>query len=140
MTTTSATSATSSIITALGAGSGIDMAKLANDLAAAQYATRIDRLSAKSEKLEAQISAASEIKSMMLSLASSLGDRVRVGDLSAQPSVDSAGVASATLSGTSRPSGTFSLEVEQLAHHLGSLLGAHLGDVHLGEQVSVGVR
>lgn len=115
MTTTSATSATSSIITALGAGSGIDMAKLASDLAAAQYATRIDRLAAKSEKLEAQISAASEIKSMMLSLASSLGDRVRVGDLSAQPSVDSAGVASATLSGTSRPSGTFSLEVEQLA-------------------------
>ncbi len=115
MTSTSATSATSSIITALGAGSGIDMAKLATDLAAAQYATRIDRLAAKSEKLEAQISAASEIKSMMLSLASSLGDRVRVGDLSAQPSVDSAGVASATLSGTSRPSGTFSLEVEQLA-------------------------
>ncbi len=115
MTTTSATSATSSIITALGAGSGIDMAKLATDLAAAQYATRIDRLAAKSERLEAQISAASEIKSMMLSLASSLGDRVRMGDLSAQPSVDDAGVAGTALSGTSRPAGTFSLEVEQLA-------------------------
>ena len=115
MTSTSATSATSSIITALGAGSGIDMAKLATDLAAAQYATRIDRLAAKSDRLEAQISAASEIKSMMLSPASSLGDRVRVGDLSAQPSVDNAAVANATLSGTSRPGGTFSLEVEQLA-------------------------
>ena len=115
MTSTSATSATGSIITALGAGSGIDMAKLASDLAAAQYATRIDRLTAKSEKLEAQISAASEIRSMMLSLATSLGDRVRVGDLSAQPSLDNAAVASAALSGSSRPSGTFSLEVEQLA-------------------------
>ena len=116
MTSTSATSsATSSLITALGAGSGIDMAKLASDLAAAQYAGRIDRLSAKSETLKAQISAASDIKSMMLSLATSLGDRVRMGDLSAQPAVDAAGVAKATLSGTGQPTGTYSLEVERLA-------------------------
>ena len=91
------------------------MAKLASDLAAAQYAGRIDRLSAKSETLKAQISAASDIKSMMLSLATSLGDRVRMGDLSAQPAVDAAGVAKATLSGTGQPTGTFSLEVERLA-------------------------
>lgn len=115
MTTTSTTSATSSLISALGAGSGIDMAKLASDLAAAQYATRIDRLSAKSGKLEAQISAASDIKSMMLSLATSLGERVRTGDLSAQPAVDRPDVAKAVLSGASRPKGTYSLEVEQLA-------------------------
>lgn len=115
MTTTSATSATSSLISALGAGSGIDMAQLASDLAAAQYATRIDRLAAKSEALQAQISAASDLKSMMLSLATSLGERVRVGDLSTQPSLDNASVAKAVLSGTQQPKGTYSLEVEQLA-------------------------
>lgn len=108
-------SATRGIITALGAGSGIDMAALASDLAVAQFAGRFDRLAARSERLEAQISAASNLKSMLLSLATSLGERVRVGDLSPQPSLDNAAVASASLSGTRQPSGTFSLEVTQLA-------------------------
>ena len=114
-TSSTASSATRGIITALGAGSGIDMAALASDLAVAQFAGRIDRLAARSEKLEAQISAASNLKSMLLSLATSLGERLRVGDLSPQPSVDNASVASAGLSGSRTPSGTFSLEVTQLA-------------------------
>jgi flagellar hook-associated protein 2 len=114
-TTSTTNSATRGIITALGAGSGIDMVALASDLATAQFAGRIDRLAARSEKLEAQISAASNLKSMLLSLSSSLGERVRVGDLSRQPSLDNAAVASASLSGTRQPSGTFSLEVMALA-------------------------
>lgn len=114
-TTTSNTSATSSIISALGAGSGVDMVALANNLAAAQFAGRVDRLSAKTEKLEAQISEISTLRSMMLSLATSLGDRIRQGDLSAQPSIDSASVAMAKLSGSQQPKGSYSLEVEQLA-------------------------
>lgn len=114
-TTTSATSATSSLATALGSGSGVDMTALATNLAAAQFANRIDRLTTKSETLDKQISAASNIKSMLSSLATSLGERVRAGDLSPQPIVANSAVASGTLSGTSRPSGTFSLEVTKLA-------------------------
>lgn len=114
---TSSTSATAtrSLVTALGAGSGIDMMALANDLATAQFAARADRLTAKSETLERRISAASDLKSMLLSLSTSLGDRIRVGDLSPQPQVANASVASASLSGVRQPSGTYSLEVTALA-------------------------
>jgi flagellar hook-associated protein 2 len=114
-TTSTTNSATRGIISALGAGSGIDMVQLASDLATAQFAGRIDRLTARSERLEAQISAASNLKSMLLNLSGSLGNRVRVGDLSRQPSLDNASVASASLSGTRQPTGTFGLEVTRLA-------------------------
>lgn len=116
MDTTSVTqSATASLYSSLGTGSGIDMTSLAGDLAAAQYAGRIDRLTQKSDKLEAQISAASDLKSMIMSLSSSLGDRVRLGDLSPQPKVANGSVASAEYSGVGQPSGTYSLEVTALA-------------------------
>ncbi|MCB2059292.1 MAG: flagellar filament capping protein FliD [Novosphingobium sp.] len=115
METSTTSSATQSLITALGAGSGIDMSALAENLAAAQYATRLDRLTVKSETLDRQISAASDLKSMMLSLASSLGDRVRLGDLSPQPQVANGAVASAAYSGVGQPTGSYSLEVTQIA-------------------------
>ncbi len=110
-TTSATTSATSSLISALGAGSGIDMAAMASNLAAAQFAARTDRLAAKSELLEKQISSASNLKSMIFSLATSLGDRVRMGDLSPQPQIANSAVAQASLSGTSQPKGSFTLEV-----------------------------
>jgi flagellar hook-associated protein 2 len=109
------TSATSSIIASLGGGSGIDMAALAENLAAAQFAGRIDRLTARSEKLDRQISAASNLKNMLLSLQTSLGSRVREGDLSPQPQIANSAVARASLSGSRQPSGSFSLEVTALA-------------------------
>lgn len=116
MVTTSATStATSKLITALGAGSGVDMASLAQNLAEAQFAARIDRLSSRSETLDRQISAASNLKSMMLSLATSLGDRVRMGDLSPQPKLANPAVATASLTGAGQPRGSYSLEVTALA-------------------------
>lgn len=119
MTTTSSatSSATSSLVTALGAGSGIDMTALANNLAVAQFAGKTDRLTTRSETLDKQISAASNLKSMLSSLSTSLGDRVRTGDLSPQPQVANGAVASGSLSGTSRPTGTYSLEVTQLARN-----------------------
>ncbi|WP_198046000.1 flagellar filament capping protein FliD [Novosphingobium aquimarinum] len=110
-----ASTTTSSIVTALGGGSGLDMLKLANDLAIAQFAARNDRLAAKSETLDSQISAASNLRSMLFSLSSSLGDRVRVGDLSPQPTVANTSVATASLTGTRQPKGSYSLEVTQLA-------------------------
>jgi flagellar hook-associated protein 2 len=116
MTTTSSTgSATQSLVTALGGGSGIDMQALANNLAEAQFANRTDRLNAKADTLDKQISTASDLKSMLLSLASSLGDRVRIGDLSPQPSVANPSVAQASLSGTRTPSGSYTLEVTTVA-------------------------
>jgi flagellar hook-associated protein 2 len=113
MTTTS--SATQSLVSALGGGSGIDMAALAQGLANAQFAARSDRLTVKSDTLDRQISAASSLKSMLLSLSSSLGTRVREGDLSPQPQIANAAVSKASLSGSRQPSGNFALEVTALA-------------------------
>lgn len=116
METTSTTStATQSLVTALGGGSGIDMAALARNLATAQFAPRIDRLTSRSETLDRQISAASELKNMLSTLATSLGERVRQGDLSPQPQIANPAVARGALSGTRQPSGSFSLEVTALA-------------------------
>jgi flagellar hook-associated protein 2 len=115
METSSATSATSSIVTALGGGSGIDMTALATNLANAQFAGRIDRLTARSETLDRQISAASGLKSMLLSLSTSLGERLRVGDLSQQPQIANGSVAQGSLTGVPVQGGTYSLEVTALA-------------------------
>lgn len=116
METTSTTgTATQSLVTALGGGSGIDMGALARNLATAQFAPRIDRLTLKSETLDKRISAAAELKGMLQNLASSLGERVRQGDLSPQPLVANGAVARGILSGTRQPSGSFALEVTALA-------------------------
>lgn len=105
----------SSIVTALGAGSGIDMAALATNLATVQFQARSERLIARSEVLERQISAASTIKSTLSLLASALGDRVRTGDLSPQPSVASPAVASASSPVGTTGKGSYTLEVLALA-------------------------
>lgn len=108
-------SITTSLVTALGGGSGIDMTALANNLAQAQFAARAERLAARSETLDRQISTASNLKSMMLSLAASLGERVRVGDLSPRPEVANGSIARAALSGSIPARGSYSLEVTALA-------------------------
>jgi len=113
MTTT--TSTTSSIISTLGAGSGINMAQLAADLSAAQFAGRADRLAAKGELLGRQISSASTIKNGLSTLASSMGDRVRVGDLASSPKVANSAVATASAPSGTFGKGSYSLEVTQLA-------------------------
>ena len=108
------TSATSSIVTALGGGSGIDMAALARNLSEAQFAGRLARIDSSSELLERQISTASTLKNQVAQLAASIGDRVRTGDLSSQPIIANGAVASVSRGAVSG-SGSYSLEVTALA-------------------------
>ena len=108
------TSATSSIIASLGGGSGIDMAALAESLAAAQFAARIDRNAARAYTVDKQLSAASTLKSQFAQLVSAVGDRVRSGDLSVQPQIANGAVATVS-KGAAGGSGTYSLEVTALA-------------------------
>lgn len=117
MATTSSTtaSATSQLVTALGGGAGIDMAQLAETLAAAQFAAKSDRLATQSQNLEANISSAASLKSMLVNLSASLGERVRAGDLSTQPTLTNSTIAKASLSGAAQPRGSYSLEVTALA-------------------------
>lgn len=113
--TSSSTAPASSIVSALGGGSGIDMAALAANLVEAQFAPRSARLTARSERLDRQISSAAALKGQLLQLATSLGERVRAGDLSPQPKVANAAIASAAITPGGRPSGTYRLEVLALA-------------------------
>ncbi len=106
---------TSSIIGALGSGSGVDMVKLAGDLAAARFAVRVQQLESKSELLETQISAASSLRSQLSLLANALGDRIRSGDLAPQLTIGNTAVATLTAAPGAGSSSAFSLEVEQLA-------------------------
>ncbi|HQS98274.1 MAG TPA: flagellar filament capping protein FliD [Novosphingobium sp.] len=112
---TASSSATAQIVQTLGAGSGINTAQLAEQLAAAQFATRIDQLAAKNEKLTAQISSASNLRSLMSTLSSSIGSLIRTGDLAVKPSIANASVATVS-KGTATGSGTYSLEVTSLAN------------------------
>lgn len=120
MTTTSSTSvsasAAPSIISALGAGSGIDMATLAANLAKAEFASRLQQISTRSDALDAKISSASTIKSQINQLASALGERVRAGDLAPAPMITNSSVASVSRSiTTAKPANSYSLEVSALA-------------------------
>lgn len=105
----------SSIVSALGAGSGIDMAALAGNLAQAQFALRSERLAGQQDVLERKISAASDLKSQLLQLASALGERVRTGDLAPTPSISNPAAAQVARAANTRPAGTYTLEVMTLA-------------------------
>lgn len=111
---TSTSSVTSTLISSLGGGSGINMSGLAEQLATAQFAARIDQLNSKNTKLTAEISAASTLKGMISSLATSMGDRVRTGDLAVVPIIANSNVATVSR-GTIAGSGTSLLEVTALA-------------------------
>lgn len=109
-------SVTSSIVSRLGAGSGIDMVALANQLASAQFDNRIKRIDDQSTLLDSKISTAGALKAKLLALASALGDRVRTGDLAATPQIANAAVAAVSRpSGSTLMSGSYSLEVLALA-------------------------
>lgn len=107
--------APTSLVTALGGGSGIDMVALASSLATAQFEARSTRLTQRAETLDRQISAASSLKGMLLNLSVSLGDRVRTGDLSPQPTLANPAVAKASVISGMQPAGRYSLEVTALA-------------------------
>lgn len=108
-------SSVSNIIGRLGAGSGIDMVQLANDLADTRYAVQRDRLNARNEALNAQISAASLLRGQLLDLASALGSRIRTGDLAPRPQISNPSVAEVSVQQGASPRGNYSLEVSQLA-------------------------
>ena len=108
-------SSTSAIIGALGGGSGVDMVKLAGDLAVARFAGRVQQLEAKNELLDTRISAAAALRSQLTQLAGALGDRMRTGDLAQQAMIGNPAVAQVSVATGAQASGTYSLEVEQLA-------------------------
>lgn len=109
------TSTTSSIVSALGGGSGVDMVKLAQDMAEARFLPQIAQIDSRSEALEARISGASELKNLLSQLSSALGDRIRNGDLAPTVNIGDDGVALVSVLSGSNARGSYSLEVTKLA-------------------------
>ena len=90
------------------------MSALAESLATAQFAARIDRNTSRSDTVERQLSAAATLKGQFAQLVSAVGERVRTGDLSVQPQIANSAVA-AVSRGAVGGSGTYALEVTALA-------------------------
>lgn len=109
------TTSTSSIVSALGGGSGVDMVKLAEDLAVARFQAQVAQLDSRSEALESRISSASGLKNLLSQLSSALGDRIRNGDLAPQADIANSSVASVSVLSGSNTKGSYALEVSQLA-------------------------
>lgn len=109
------TTSGSSIISALGAGSGVDFIKLADDISAASFGAQRQNVETRRSKLEAQISAAAQLRSSIVGLASALGDRLRGGDLAPRAELGNPAVARVSVPAGLSPRGGFSLEVTQLA-------------------------
>jgi flagellar hook-associated protein 2 len=105
----------SSIISALGAGSGVDFISLASDIAAASFAVQRQTVETRRTALEAQVSAAAQLRNAVTDIASALGERIRIGDLAPQPQLANASVARVSVPAGLSPRGNFSLEVTQLA-------------------------
>lgn len=111
MTTTSG----SSIISALGAGSGVDFIKLAQDISAASFAAQRDQITARQTALTAQVSAAAQLRGALTDLSAALGNRIRTGDLAPKAELANPAVAKVTVPAGTTPRGSFNLEVTQLA-------------------------
>ena len=111
MTTTSG----SSIISALGAGSGVDFIQLATDISEASFAVQRQSVETRRTTLEAQVSAAAQLRNAVTGLASALGERIRTGDLAPRGELANPAVARVTVPAGLSPRGSFSLEVTQLA-------------------------
>jgi flagellar hook-associated protein 2 len=105
----------SSIISALGAGSGVDFIKLAEDISAASFAAQRGQLTARQTTLDAQISAAAQLRNSLTNLASALGERIRTGELAPKGELGNPAVARVTVPPGVNPRGSFSLEVTALA-------------------------
>jgi flagellar hook-associated protein 2 len=117
MTTTSATSSTTTSITnTLGAGSGIDIKALVEQLVTAQYENKNEALTAKNDTLTAQISSVSQIKSAITAFDSALKALIKDGSLQTQPNSSNTGIVRATaIVGKTIDQLSGTVEVRQLA-------------------------
>jgi flagellar hook-associated protein 2 len=104
------------IANSLGSGSGIDVASLVTDLAAASRGPKVQRFDALARTNQSKISAVAQARSDLDSFVTSLGDLVAGGTLRSQPTVSDATAITATAVGGVRLGNLSSeIEITQLA-------------------------
>ena len=107
--------ATSNIVNTLGAGSGIDIKALAQNLVEAERAPRQGAIDSKIQKEESRITGHGAIKSLLVQLQTAMG---KINDASEFTSIVPSSSQPAAFGATSSPSavsGTYSIEVSQVA-------------------------
>ena len=105
----------SEILTALGAGSGIDTGKIVESLLAAEREPKMERLSVRREALDAQISALGELRATVSAFSSALSSLTDSGLLGVKPRLSGGGnVTASIVSPDARPA-SLSFSVEALA-------------------------
>jgi len=120
MTTTSSTSSSattgSSLLTALGAGSGIDTAALVSSLVSASFSGKDSALTAKEKLHTAQISALGTLSNGVTGFTSALQKLMAGGTLQVQPSSSNSSIVTAkAASGADISNFSANIEVRQLA-------------------------
>lgn len=110
------TSATTSILTSLNAGSGVDTASLVKSLVEAQFAAKNKQLARQDTTLTAQISSVAKVQSGITSFAGALKSLVKSGSLVTQPTSSDASVLTASALPGAKLSGlSAQVEVARLA-------------------------
>lgn len=105
-----------SIAATLGIGSGIDTKALVSQLVSAQFDFKTQQLTAKADKLTAQISGIAQLKSGLISFSNALAALSATGSLATSPtSSDTGALTVSALSGAKLGSLTSEIEVRQLA-------------------------
>lgn len=108
--------ALTSIASSLGAGSGIDIPKLVDDLSNASREPKVTRLTSLTQQNQARISAVSQARSNLEGFADSLAQMVSDGVLRSTPTVSDESVISATArAGLNADSFSATVVVDQLA-------------------------
>lgn len=106
----------SSIASTLGIGSGIDVTQLANDLAEASRAPKIERLNKRQTTVKAQISALAQARSDLESFTDTLGKVVSEGSLKSQPTASNDSIVGAATNSEAQAGAVMAdIEVTQLA-------------------------
>ncbi|MDF2494361.1 flagellar filament capping protein FliD [Sphingomonas sp.] len=115
--TTSVTkSAASALLTSLNTGSGVDTDTLVTSLVQAQFAAKNAAITARSEKLTAQLSGVSTLKNMITDFTAALETLVKGGTLQSQPVSSNSSILSATpISGAKLTGFNASIGVDRLA-------------------------
>lgn len=115
-TTSSSASVASSIAKSLGAGSGIDLGSLVDSLVTNQFQLKNQQLTAQADKLTAQISGVSKLKSGITGFAAALKTLVTNGTLTGQPTTTNANVIkTSVIPGSSVPAVSSTIAVNRLA-------------------------
>ena len=107
---------TTSIVNTLGAGSGIDVTSLVDQLVTASFQAKNQQLNSKAKQLSAEISSASTLKSDISNFADGLKNFATGGLVSSSvTSSDSTLVAASAIAGTKPTGSSTQVEIRQLA-------------------------